>query len=79
LGYHESSIPFSCHDKQQIVGYAMDLCNTIVEAVKAELKPPKLEVRLNLVISTTRIPLLADGTIDLECGSTAINDARKKS
>src|SRR5215468_7305168 len=70
LGHRESSVPFSYYDdKQQVVGYAMDLCYRVVEAVKKELKLPKLEVKLNPVTSATRIPLMANGTIDLECGS----------
>jgi len=79
LGHRDSSIPFSYYDdKQQVVGYAMDLCQRIVEAVKADLKLPKLEVKLNPVTSATRIPLMANGTIDLECGSTTNNLERQK-
>jgi glutamate/aspartate transport system substrate-binding protein len=72
-------VPFSYYDdKQQIVGYAMDLCYRIVDAVKSELKLPKLEVKLNPVTSATRIPLIANGTVDLECGSTTNNLERQK-
>jgi len=79
LGHRESSIPFSYYDdKQKVVGYAMDLCYLIVEAVKKELKKPNLEVRLNPVTSATRIPLIANGTVDLECGSTTNNLEREK-
>jgi glutamate/aspartate transport system substrate-binding protein len=79
LGHRESSVPFSYYDdKQQVVGYAMDLCGRIVEAVKKELKLPKLDVKLNPVTSATRIPLMANGTIDLECGSTTNNLERQK-
>lgn len=79
LGHRDSSIPFSYYDdKQQVVGYAVDLCLKIVDAVKAELKLPKLEVKLNPVTSATRIPLMANGTIDLECGSTTNNLERQK-
>lgn len=79
LGFRESSIPFSyLDDKQQPVGYAMDICAKIVEAVKKELKTDKLEVKLNAVTSATRIPLMANGTIDLECGSTTNNAERQK-
>ena len=71
LGHRESSVPFSYYDdKQQVVGYAMELCHRIVDAVKSELKLAKLEVNLNPVTSATRIPLIANGTVDLECGST---------
>jgi len=79
LGYRDSSIPFSyLDDNQKPVGFAMDICYTIVDAVKKELKLDKLEVRLSPVNSSTRIPLLANGTIDLECGSTTNNAEREK-
>jgi glutamate/aspartate transport system substrate-binding protein len=79
LGHRDASIPFSYFDdKQQAVGYAMDLCGKIVDAVKAELKMPNLQVKLNPVTSATRIPLMANGTVDLECGSTTNNLERQK-
>src|SRR5256712_8379604 len=79
LAHRESSVPFSYYDdKQQVVGYAMDLCYRIVDAVKADLKLPKLDTKLNPVTSATRIPLMANGTIDLECGSTTNNLERQK-
>jgi glutamate/aspartate transport system substrate-binding protein len=79
LGYRDSSIPFSyLDDNQKPVGYAMDICFKIVEAVKKELKLDKLEVKLNPVTSATRIPLMANGTVDLECGSTTNNAERQK-
>ena len=79
LGHRDASIPFSYFDdKQQAVGYAMNLCGKIVDAVKAELKMPNLQVKLNPVTSATRIPLMANGTIDLECGSTTNNLERQK-
>ena len=79
IGHRDASIPFSYYDdKQQPVGYAMDLCMRIVDAVKAELKLPKLEVKYQLVTSANRIPLMANGTIDLECGSTTNNLDRQK-
>ena len=71
IGHRDASIPFSYYDdKQQVVGYAMDLCERIVEGVKNNLKLAKLETKLNPVTSATRIPLMANGTIALECGST---------
>jgi glutamate/aspartate transport system substrate-binding protein len=79
LGYRDSSIPFSyIDDNQKPVGYAMDICYKIVDAVKKELKLDKLEVKLNPVTSATRIPLMANGTVDLECGSTTNNAERQK-
>ena len=79
LGNRDASIPFSyLDDKQQPIGYAMDLCLKIVDAVKAELKLPNLKVTYQPVTSATRIPLMANGTIDLECGSTTNNAERQK-
>jgi glutamate/aspartate transport system substrate-binding protein len=79
LGHRDSSVPFSyLDDKQQPVGYAMDICGKIVDAVKKELKLDKLEVKLTPVTSSTRIPLIANGTVDLECGSTTNNADRQK-
>ena len=79
IGHRDASLPFSYYDdKQQPIGYAMDLCMKIVDAVKAELKLPKLEVKYQLVTSANRIPLMGNGTIDLECGSTTNNIARQE-
>src|SRR3954467_13907966 len=79
IGYRDSSIPFSyLDDNQKPIGFAIDICYKIVEAVKKELKLDKLEVKLNPVTSSTRIPLLANDTIDLECGSTTNNVERQK-
>src|SRR5207253_10894162 len=79
LGHRDASIPFSYFDdKQAAIGYAMDLCGKIVDAVKAELKMPNLQVKLNPVTSATRIPLIANGTVDHECGSTTNNHERQK-
>jgi glutamate/aspartate transport system substrate-binding protein len=79
IGHRDASIPFSYYDdKQQPVGYSMDICSRVVDALKAELKMPKLEVKYQLVTSANRIPLMANGTIDLECGSTTNNLERQK-
>ncbi len=79
VGHRDASIPFSyLDDKQQPIGYSMDLCMRIVDAVKASLKMPNLKVVLTPVTSATRIPLLANGTVDMECGSTTNNLDRQK-
>ncbi len=79
IGFRDSSIPFSyLDDNQKPIGFAIDICYRIVDAVKKELKLDKLEVQFNPVTSSTRIPLLANGTIDLECGSTTNNADRLK-
>src|SRR5258708_9529381 len=79
IGYRDSSIPFSyLDDNQKPIGFAIDICYKIVDAVRNELKLDKLAVEPNPVTSSTRIPLLANGTIDLECGSTTNNPDRLK-
>lgn len=79
LGVRDSSIPFSyLDDKQSYQGYSIDLCMKIVSAVQKQLGLSSLNVKLNPVTSATRIPLMANGTIDLECGSTTNNVERQK-
>ncbi len=79
IGHRDASIPLSYYDdKQRPIGYSMDLCMKVVDAVKKELNMPKLEVKYQLVTSANRIPLLANGTVDIECGSTTNNADRQK-
>jgi glutamate/aspartate transport system substrate-binding protein len=79
LGHRESSIPFSYYDEQQhVIGYAHDFQMLAVEAVKRELNLPNLQVRYNPVTSQNRIPLVQNGTVDIECGSTTNNLERQK-
>ena len=79
LGHRESSIPFSYYDdKQQVVGYSQELLLKVVDAVKAELKLPNLTVKLTPVTSQNRIPLVQNGTVDIECGSTTHNTERAR-
>lgn len=79
IGYRESSIPFSYLDNRaQPIGYAIDLCMKIVDAVKLQLDMPNLDVRTQPVTSSNRIPLLKNGTIDLECGSTTNSVVRQQ-
>jgi glutamate/aspartate transport system substrate-binding protein len=79
LGVRENSVPFSFLDAQkQPQGYSVDLCLRVVEVIKTELKLPRLEVMYMPVTSANRIPLLLDGKIDLECGSTTNTRDRQK-
>lgn len=78
VSYRESSVPFSYLDGNKPVGFAMDLCSHIVEAVKTRLKKPDLKVELQAVTSANRIPLVVNGTVDLECGSTTNNSVRRE-
>lgn len=77
MGIRESSIPLSYLDAgQQPVGYHIDVCHRIVDAVKKELKLPAVRVQYQPVTSQNRIPLVTNGTVDIECGSTTNNEAR---
>lgn len=79
LGVRDSSIPFSyLDDKQSYQGYSIDLCLKTVTAIQKKLGMTALTVKMNPVTSATRIPLMANGTIDLECGSTTNNLERQK-
>jgi glutamate/aspartate transport system substrate-binding protein len=79
IGNRDASLPLSYYDdKQQPIGFAMDLCLKVVDAIKADLKMPKIDVKYQLVTSANRIPLMANGTIDLECGSTTNNLERQQ-
>ncbi|WP_275346488.1 amino acid ABC transporter substrate-binding protein [Xenorhabdus bovienii] len=79
VGHRESSVPFSYYDNQQnVVGYAQDYSNLIVDAVKKKLDMPNLQVKLIPITSQNRIPLLQNGTYDFECGSTTNNLERQK-
>jgi glutamate/aspartate transport system substrate-binding protein len=79
LGHRESSIPFSYYDdKQNVVGYSQDYALKIVDAVKQKLNMPNLKVKLVPITSQNRIPLVQNGTIDIECGSTTNNLERQQ-
>lgn len=72
IGYRDASVPFSYLDgNQKPVGFSIDLCQRVFEEVKARLNRQDLKIQLNPVNSATRIPLVANGTIDIECGSTS--------
>jgi glutamate/aspartate transport system substrate-binding protein len=74
----ESSVPFSFIDAaKQPQGYSVDLCLRIAEAIKTELKMPKLEVRFVPVTSANRIAMVKNGSVDLECGSTTNTKERQ--
>lgn len=79
IGHRDSSVPFSYLDEnQQPVGYAIDICLSVVDALKSRLEMDALEVKYNPVTSATRIPLIANGTVDMECGSTFNTPERQK-
>ena len=70
LGHRDSSVPLSYIDSRsgKPVGYALDLCLKVADAVKRQLGLPKLEVEHQLVSSANRMQMVADGKVDLECG-----------
>ena len=79
LGVRDASIPFSYADESgQSMGYSVDLCMRVVDRLKRDLKMPGLKVRQQLVTSANRVPLVQNGTVDLECGSTVNNLERQK-
>ena len=79
LSYRESSVPFSyLAGAGAPIGFSVDLSNAVVDAIKKNLKNPNIKIELQAVTSQNRIPLLQNGTIDLECGSTTNNSTRGK-
>jgi glutamate/aspartate transport system substrate-binding protein len=79
LGHRESSVPFSYYDqRKQVVGYSHELMLRLLDNIKAELKLPALTIKLIPVTAQNRIPLVRNGTVDLECGSTTHNAERAR-
>jgi ABC-type amino acid transport substrate-binding protein len=78
VAYRESSVPFSYLDNAKPIGFGVEICERVVDAVKAKLKKPDLKVESQPVTSQNRIPLLMNGTIDIECGSTTNNKVRNE-
>lgn len=79
LGHRESSVPFSYYDsKRQVVGYSHELMLRLLDAIKAELKLPALTIKLVPVTPQNRIPLVQNGAVDIECGSTTHNEERAR-
>ncbi|SFC43674.1 amino acid ABC transporter substrate-binding protein, PAAT family [Polaromonas sp. OV174] len=79
VSYRESSVPFSyLIGSTKAVGFSVELTDAIIDDVRKKLKKPNLEVATMPVTSQNRIPLLVNGTYDLECGSTTNNTARGK-
>ncbi|MES2948761.1 MAG: transporter substrate-binding domain-containing protein [Pseudomonadota bacterium] len=80
VGYRDASIPFSyLDDKQRPIGYSLDLCYLIVDAVKLRLKLQSLEVRLTRVTSANRMAFILNAIVDLECGTTTNSVDRQQS
>ncbi|MCK6250598.1 transporter substrate-binding domain-containing protein [Pseudomonas fragi] len=80
LGYRDASVPFSYvgDNSGKPMGYSVELANKIVERIQQQVGGKPLKVKYNLVTSQTRIPLVQNGTVDLECGSTGVTAERQK-
>jgi glutamate/aspartate transport system substrate-binding protein len=79
IGNRDSSVPFSyLDDSQKPIGFSLELCNLVVAKVKARLGLPDLKRAYQAVNSSNRIPLVKNGTVDIECGSTANTIARQQ-
>ena len=79
VSYRESSVPFSyLIGSNKAVGFSVELSEAIIDDVRKATKKPNLEVAFMPVTSQNRIPLLVNGTYDLECGSTTNNSTRAK-
>ena len=79
LGAPEASFPFAFLDQnQQAVGYTVDICKAVAKIVADKLGIKNLTIRHRATTSSTRLPLIQNGTIDLECGNTTNNASRKQ-
>ncbi len=79
MGHREASVPFAfIGSGGKVQGYSIDLCDLFVEKIKKTLKMPNIKVKHVPVTSQTRLALIANGTIDMECGSTTNNLTRQK-
>ena len=79
FGHRDSSIPFSyLDDQQKPIGFAMDLCGRIADAVKTELQLPSLRIKLQPIQLSNQIPLIQNGSIDIVCGPATNTLERQK-
>ena len=79
IGFRESAAPFAYLDeRKQASGYSIDICNRIAQEIGRKLNTPHIEPRYVPVTPQTRIPLIANGTVDLECGTTVNSLSRQQ-
>lgn len=78
IGYRESSDPISYIVGGKPMGYAIDICNNFANELKKDLKLPNLKVEYKAVTSSTRIPEMLAGNIDMECGTTTNSIQRQQ-
>ena len=84
IGYRDASVPFSYMNAakdpgaRQPIGYSIDICLDIVEDIRGELGDDTIQIRWLPVNAQTRIRMVVDGSVDLECGQTTNNAERRK-
>src|ERR1700757_588332 len=84
IGYRDASVPFSYLNAvrdpgaRQPIGYSIDICLAIVEDIRGELGDDTIQIRWLPVTPQTRIAMVVDGRVDLECGQTTNNAERRK-
>ncbi|MGY2904138.1 glutamate/aspartate transport system substrate-binding protein [Bradyrhizobium sp. URHC0002] len=79
IGFRESAAPFAyLSESKQASGYSIDICKKVAEAIGRKLNIPNIEVKYVPVTPQTRIPLIANGTVDIECGTTTNSLARQE-
>lgn len=78
MGVRAASVPFSYTHNGTPIGYAVDICHHVANAIRDRLDMPSLRIEHVPVVPSTRVPLLLDGSVDIECGSTTNNAARLK-
>ena len=80
LGQRHDAVPFSYYDdgKERVVGYAQDLAQKVIDSIKTELKRPDLQVDYVTITPSNRFAAIADGSVDLECGTTAHTAEREQ-
>lgn len=74
LGVRDSSAPLAYTlGDGKYTGYHVELCERVIKAIA-----PTAKIEYVLVTSQNRLPLVQNGTVDIECGSTTNNLARQK-
>jgi glutamate/aspartate transport system substrate-binding protein len=79
IGFRESAAPFAYLDEsKQASGYSIEICKRITQEIGRKLNIPNIEIKYVPVTPQTRIPLIANGTVDIECGTTVNSLARQE-
>jgi ABC-type amino acid transport substrate-binding protein len=79
IAHREASVPFSyVDDQKRPLGYGIDICLKVVDAIKTELRLPRLEVKYLPITAAQRLPSIKEGKADLECGNTTNTPERRK-